>query len=300
MEVANNIDNVEYLRSSMPVKEQSKYSDSDLAQLQNNVFIQNLVVTGLRSNIIELNVDQKTLTGTRLSMFRDAFDRLPDYFKDMFINYEVLRTKMSYRRGSLQQVIGIEFYEGEISEIFNKIHGAVKRGNLDGFIPPKYSKTYTFENDIKQKLFDYLGMQEEFSRYVPYNRMNAAQGPKYINNTGEQRTDLFGNTIYGKTVFYIKNDNGQYEEAYLNANKTSASLTHQTISNAKSFRPTIEEIISLTTSSDKRATHLGNVSTVERGDFLMANKYLVKVENRSNSIPFDFKNPVFAVEGLIH
>lgn len=273
MDVKNNMMNEDYLLNTLPIEiaygnmssEEIMSDRNKVKNLKDNIFMQNLVIDSLQSNVLKLSVNTKEMVGIRLSKFRDAFNELPKYCQDMFINYEIINNKMNYRPGGIMHVIGVNFYKGDISKIYEKVHADIKNNVLDGLVADAYKHNHTFENDIKNKLFDYMGLHEELAKYVKIDEMRN-DGPTYIYNYGEAIQTVNG-PVYGrKRMFFKKNEAGGYEPIYQTSRKSSTSLLKDMTSNVKTFRLSNDEAIAL--QAHGSAIHRNNIMNAKIGDFL--------------------------------
>ena len=259
-----NID--EFWKSILSFEEYSNLSDDTKDRLANNVFIKSLIVSGLTRNKLMTSVNTKDMVSTELARYKDAFNDLPETIKNMFTYYELIENKMNFRKGSIMHIIGTDFYKGTLSDVFNQVYNDLFEVGLS---------TFTGSPDtidvLKDKFFDYLGMNEGFSPNVSIGSFDVVNGPKYIWNYGEERKLHNGTVIRGKRVNFFKKENGEYKPINRNTWKSTISMSKDTNSQYKTFVRGIKELsdYKINESKGRVTTHIGHTDFV-KGDILVS------------------------------
>ena len=209
------------------------YRDN-IDKLAGNKFIEALTVTGNNRNKLIMNVETRDMSGVQLSEYQDAFKMLPDSIQRYFLYYELIENKMNYRTGSIMQVIGTDFYKGQLSEVMNDVYMKLFDIGLSVFT----SDT----NTLIERFYDYLGMNEEFAKYIPFDEPKGPELPRYIYNKGEPKKNRLNETVYGKqNIFYKRNSDGVYQVINKATWKPAISSSHDTSSPFVAFTRTFAE-----------------------------------------------------------
>lgn len=219
---------INYLRTLFPAS--SNVSDDILFDMEDNQFLNSLVIRG-RYKELAVNFSGKNMSEILVTKLRDQFSQLPLDLRNMFINYEIIQRHLNYKKGGIMEVIGIDFYKGNISKAFEDVNNALNKTNsLDAFIPETIKNS--FEDDVKERFFDYMGANQNIAEYMklPFDKGLLIK-PKYVYNSG-------ATTIKGskRVVYYKLNENGNYEEMH----KLTNSVSLQPALNTMSLVPTVK------------------------------------------------------------
>lgn len=277
--IQNNMYNAKFWEQMLPFDEFNKISSDQLKSLQNNLFLNSLMVSGQSRFKLMTSVNTKNMTGVELSKYQDSFNQLPESLKRMFLFYELIENKMNFKKGSIMHIIGVDFYSGNLSKTFNDIANSLFQNNLAAFTDPDNI------DNLKDRFFDYLGMNEEFAVSVPFNSYDKVNGPKYIYNKGEKKQTQDGETYYGKrTLFFKKDSDGNYIPLNRNTWKSSISVDQDTFSPYVSFVRNSDEIAAFKENerNGHSTYHYSRMSNVEKGDILITGKEVVVVTSIKN------------------
>lgn len=277
--IQNNMDNAKFWQQLLPFDEFSKIGSEQLQSLQNNLFLNSLMVTGQSRFKLVTSVNTKQMTGVELSKYQDSFNELPDSLKQMFLFYELIENKMNFKKGSIMHIIGVDFYSGNLSTTFNSVAKSLFTDGLTTF-----TDADNIDN-LKERFFDYLGMNEEFATNVKVGSYDKVNGPKYIYNNGEKKTTFEGDTYYGKrTMFYKKDIDGNYVPLNRSTWKSSISATSDTFSPYISFVRNADEIASYRENerTGKTTSHYARMTNIEAKDILITGKEVVVVTSIKN------------------
>lgn len=276
--IQNNAADAKFWERMLPFEEFNKMTREDFSNLKDNVFLNSLSISGISRFKLFTTVNTKQMTGVELSKYQDAFNQLPKSLQNMFLYYEIIENKMSFKTGSIMHIIGTDFYSGDLSTTFNTIAKELFTKNMTAF-----TEAENVDN-LKERFFDYLGMNEEFAINVPVGKFDKVNGPKYIWNKGEAKTSLSGEKYYGnKTYFFKKDSEGNYNPFNRNTWKPAISINEDTYSEFKTFIRNDEEISRYKAAELVGGTtaHYSRMYDIEKGDILKTGKDLVVVTSIS-------------------
>ena len=287
IQLQSNATDIDFWRSILSFENFNKLTTDDLNNLKENIFLKSLIVSGLSRKRLSTSVNTSDMVSTELARYRDAFNQLPDSIKTMFTYYELIENKMNFRKGSIMHMIGTDFYKNNLTGTFNDIYDGLFNGGLSVF-------TGNPDNiDIlKDKFFDYLGMNEEFAPMVSLDNVDIVDGPKYIWNYGEEKTTLTGQKIRGnKPLFYKKSQSGVYEPLNKNTWKPTISMNEDTNSQYKTFFRSADEISDyrINTIKNLSTRHISTNHTFSKGEILRSGKDVLVVTSVAKG-HFMYKN----------
>lgn len=172
-DLQSNLDSTEYIEKLTGETDQSK-----LIRLKNNKFLQKVRKSGSNYETLYFETNTKKLTEQEIDEYRNEFKDMPQMLQDMFQNYEIIKNIMSFRKNGITQIMGLEFYSGNISKTFESVHKALNDyGNILAFRGEQVSLSSEEQanliDDVEQMLFDYLGFQPVFQKFVPYSEIES-------------------------------------------------------------------------------------------------------------------------------
>jgi hypothetical protein len=268
MDIVEHSDNIDYLnktvQSELPAEEWIRFAVNPLIKL--------FTIGGKFDVKLLLDVNTKEMTEQRVAQLKDYFNSLPKEYKEMLINYEIIANRMSYRQGGLLQVIGVDFYKGPISKVYNDTYAELRSSlGLDSLVPNKYRKSVTFNSDIRERIYDYLGLQPEFAQYLSPKAVVNENSPKYAYQFETKTID--GEKVNtGHRINLKLNDNNAYE---VFGNITSLGMStmagENMTSELRSFQTTPEEEYNLSLANrdnNDLILHQGSRAWVSEGQFL--------------------------------
>lgn len=237
-----NSNNFEYLQAMLP-----KESQEEIYKLMRNPLLPLLYISS-RYNQVMLNVNTVELNPYLLQKYQDAFKALPETLISLMFNNEIIRNKMSYRKGSIMQVIGVDYYKGAISTAFESmIKDLNEIGTSEGFLTSEMRNregqyAISFDRDIKHQIFDHLGHEADLASYMKKPFPANGYTYKYGYSFNEK----------GKRVHYRYLD-GRYQEYY----RTSygISLIDNLMSEVPVFKANPDDINQLKNNSTATMTH---------------------------------------------
>lgn len=265
IELTKNKDNVDFLKTLFP--SENMYTDEQLINMSDNVFLSNLEYK-VKGDYIGFKHNTKEFNPYQIAMLQDSFNELPEYIRNMFRNYELIRNRMNYRQGGILQIIGIDFYRGRLSEAYNEVIESIKRTNgLQAFMVKKgvdAAQQAKFDKQLEQRLFDYLGTDTTFAQHrnLPL-ASNDPELPMYVYNYGKEENNR-------RPIFYKRNESGAYEEVYRISYSITTNPDEVISSQVPVFKATIEELDGIK-NNKAVMTHYGSTTLyrIQRGDFRM-------------------------------
>jgi hypothetical protein len=273
IDIQENIDNVQYLQQTL----KDSIPDSDLMKLQNNGLIKLLTVGGEYQGKLRLDVNMKEMSEPRVAFLHDEFKKLPGEYQTMLTNYELIVNRMGYTNGSLMQVIGVDFYKDIISTVYNDTSKEL-RGSLgmDAFIADRHRNNgVTFDNTLKKRMYDNLGLKPEFSQRWNGDAVKS-NSPHYVYDN-EIKIDEFGKKYKtGRINHYKLNEQTNEYEKYENITSLGISSDPdvELTTELKVFSPSVEEEYYINQALEHKSTdpitHVASVAWVNQKD----NKYI--------------------------
>ena len=281
MNINDNISNVNYLKQAFI----NPPSEIDLMKLENNGLLKLLSLDGRENGKLRLDVNIKEMTENRVAFLHDEFKKLPVELQSMLTNYEIIANRMNYTKGGLMQVIGVDFFKGKISETYERIHkGLIGSDGMDALVPDSMKKKgITFNNLLKQRIYDNLGLKPEFSVYWNGDQPNDLS-PTYVYDYEVKQNDVGEVFKTGRKINYKLDENYKYVD-YNNITSLglSSDKAFDLTTELKVFTPSVEEehLIDMSLKNPGKRidiTHIANYAWVEHGQFIYTRTgILVKV-----------------------
>lgn len=270
--IQENADNIQYLQQTL----RNSIPDSDLMKLQNNALLKLLSIGGQYQGKLRLDVNLKEMSEPRVAFLHDEFKKLPREYQTMLTNYELIANRMGYTNGGLMQVIGVDFYKGMISTVYETTNKELRgMESMDAFIPMNHrNKGVTFDNTLKQRMFDNIGLKPEFSQRWNGDAVTD-KSPHYVFDDELKQTET-GPVKTGRVNHYKLNEETNQYDKYENITSLgmSSDPTLELTTELKVFSPSPEEEYYINQALEYKTsnpiTHVATVAWVNPKD----NKYI--------------------------
>lgn len=181
-----------------------------------NYFINSLVRTGKSERkYISLAIPSNQMSETKRRMLMNDFDKFPQAIKDLFIMNEWINNKLSYRAGSIIDIIGIDPFRGGLSNSFNQMTNQMRKG-----------QSFNGNQELFQRFNDYMALQDGITKFVKMTDLGI-----HPDIDSEVKTDM-PDYVHTKIKVrdmdtkrtFKKNDDGEYDMLFLATGRSGLSM----------------------------------------------------------------------------